>query len=172
LMLLAVLAFAAGRLAASSQSHAYDPGASPPASFQLTNGKLYQLSAPGGVPALRKLGLLTDLACTWSTDGQQLTPLAIADTFTDDRDLLSFATFNSPVTGRVSITCTGVSKVFVDDADNAGFDRNAPLLLLSVLLGLIGVIVAVSGWYGLGERAASGYRDARLFDTFDDRDAR
>ena len=38
-------------------------------------------------------------------------------------------------------------------------------------VGLLGGILAVTGWYQLSERPAPAYRDAELFDDFDDFDA-
>lgn len=171
LMLAAAVLFAASRLVASGQLHSYDPGATPAASVQLTAGKQYQLSSPAGVSALQKAGLLTSLACSWSTDGNLLNPLTITTTLTDDRDLRTFATFNAPSTGRLQIACTGIDKVFVDDSDSSGTDYSATLVLLTVAVGLLGVILAVTGWYQLSERPAPAYRDAELFDDFDDFDA-
>lgn len=145
LMLLTVVIFGAARLVAGD--HAYDPGATPPATVRLTQGKTYQLSTPVGVAALQKQGVLTSLACTWSADGQQQTPLAIVTTMTDPRNLRQFASVTGPVTGRVGIRCAGIDRVFVDDADGRGTDYSSILILLSIATGVAGVGLAVSGWY-------------------------
>ena len=86
---------------------------------------------------------------------------------TDDRDLRTFATFIGPGTGPLQIACTGIDKVFVDDADDSGSDHSALLVLLSIAVGLLGVLLAVSGWYQLIERVPPAYHDAELFDRAD-----
>ncbi|MDQ2959368.1 MAG: hypothetical protein M3Y42_20705 [Actinomycetota bacterium] len=147
LMLAAVVVFAGSRLVAGRQQHSYDPGAVPAASYRLTGGKEYQLSSPVGVAKLQKAGLLSSLACTWSSDGDLQTPLAIVTTQTDDRDLRTFATITAPTTGRLQISCARISQVFVDDSDDTGRDNSALLVLLTIALGVAGVGIGVSGGY-------------------------
>jgi hypothetical protein len=148
LLVLALVLFGGSRVVAAGQRHAYDPGASPPTSYSITAGKTYQLSSARSVAQLKKAGLLSDLACylTSGASGEQ-TPLALASTSDDDRNLHIFATMIAPSTGRVSLSCAGIGGVFVDDADNAAPDRSALLMLLSIAFGLLGVIAACSGGY-------------------------
>lgn len=157
LVLLAVVLFGASRVVAAGQRHAYDPGASPPASYALSAGTTYQLSSARSVAELKAAGLLSDLACySTSATGEQ-TPLALASTADDDRNLHVFATLVAPSTARVHLSCTGIADVFVDDADNAAPDRGALLLLASMVAGLLGVILACSGGYAMGAGPA-GHR--------------
>jgi hypothetical protein len=149
LMLLAVLVYGFSRFLASGQTHSYDPGASPPSTVRLIAGKQYQLSTPVGVATLRKRGQLDALSCYWSTDGNLQNPLQVQQTSSDDRDLHTFATVIAPSTGRLQIGCTGIDRVFVDDAEDSGRDVGAAVVLLSVLVGTAGVPLAVSGWYRL-----------------------
>jgi hypothetical protein len=149
LILAAVLVYGLSRLLASEQLHSYDPGASPPATVRLIAGKQYQLSSPIGVGGLQKRGLLDSLGCSWSSDGNQQNPLTVLSTMTDARDLRTFATVIAPSTGQLRISCTGIDKVFVDDSEDSSQDSGAVLVLLSVLIGVLGVPLAVSGWYRL-----------------------
>ncbi|MGI8666555.1 MAG: hypothetical protein ACR2N4_11070 [Jatrophihabitans sp.] len=149
LILIAVVLFAATRLVAGGQRHSYDPGATPPTSYRLTAGRTYQLSSPTGVASLQKDGVLTSLACSWSTDGELLNPLTIVTTLTDDRDLRTFATVIAPATGSLRIACNRIDKVFLDDADDSGPDTSALLLLITIAVGVLGVSAAVSGGYQL-----------------------
>jgi hypothetical protein len=147
LLVLALVVFAGSRLLAAGQRHAYDPGASPPASYAVTAGTTYQLSAARSVAQLKAAGLLSDLACyTTSVTGEQ-NPLALSTVADDDRNLHLFATFIAPVTGSIRVSCTGIPAVFLDDADDAVPDRSAVLVLLSGGIGLLGVILACTGGY-------------------------
>ncbi|MDQ1744468.1 MAG: hypothetical protein QOE23_2807 [Pseudonocardiales bacterium] len=160
LLLLAVVLFGGSRVVAAGQRHAYDPGASPPASYALTAGTTYQLSSARSVAELKAAGLLSDLTCfLTSGTGEQL-PLSLASTADDDRNLHVFATLVAPSTARVHLSCTGIADVFVDDADSAGPDRSAVLLLASIGAGLVGVITACSGGYAAADRPA-GHRSER-----------
>lgn len=149
LILVAVLVYALSRLLAAGQLHSYDPGASPPATARLIAGKQYQLSSPIGVATLRKRGLLDSLTCTWSSDGQVQYQVNVVATMTDDRDLHTFATVTAPATGRFHISCIGIDRVFIDDAEDSRRDTSAALVLLSALIGVLAVPLAVSGWYRL-----------------------
>ncbi len=151
LLLLAVLLFAGFRLVAQGQRHSYDPDASPAKSYRLTAGRSYQLSSPIGLTALQSHGVLTSLACSWSTDGQLQHPLELATAEADDRDMRTFATFAAPATGALQVSCTRIDKVFIDDADDAGRDHSALLVLLAIVAGFAGVSATVSGGYALSQ---------------------
>ena len=150
LLMLALVLFAGSRVVAAGQRHAYDPAANPPPSYHLTAGETYQLSSARSVAELKKAGTLVDLACyTTSSTGVQ-TPLTLASTADDDRNLHLFATMVAPSTGEARVSCTGIPDVFIDDADNAAPDRSALLVLLSAVAGLLGVIAVCSGGYARG----------------------
>ncbi len=157
LILVALVAFGAARLLAGAQHHAYDPGASPRATYHLTAGRTYQLSSVSGVAALKSAGLAgaagTELQCTVSSTTGVVQQLRLDEVGDDVRSLHVFATFTSPVTGDYRIGCARpatVTDVFVDDAANAGPDYSAGLLLLSSVLGLAGVSAMLGGLYRLG----------------------
>jgi hypothetical protein len=67
----------------------------------------------------------------------------------DDRNLHVFATLVAPTTAAAHVSCAGIADVFLDDADGAGPDRSALLVLLSIAAGLLGVIAACSGGYAV-----------------------
>ncbi|HEX8092989.1 hypothetical protein [Jatrophihabitans sp.] len=150
LVMLALVLFAGSRVVAAGQRHAYDPAANPPPAYHVTAGKTYQLSSTRSVAELKKAGLLGDLACFITSSTGEQTPLTLASTAEDDRNLHLFATMVAPSTGEVHLSCTGIPDVFVDDADNAAPDRSALLMVLSIVAGLLGVIAACSGGYARG----------------------
>ena len=150
LLVLALVLFASSRVVAAGQRHAYDPAANPPPAYHLTAGKTYQLSSTRSVAELKQAGTLTDLACYVTSSTGVQTPVTLASTADDDRNLHHFATLVAPSTGEVRLSCTGIPDVFIDDADNSPPDRSAPLVLLSILAGLLGVIAACSGGYARG----------------------
>jgi hypothetical protein len=149
LLILALVLFAGSRVVAAGQRHAYDPAANPPPAYHLTAGKTYQLSSARSVADLKKAGLLADLACFATSSTGLQTPVTLASTAEDDRNLHLFATLVAPGTGEFHLSCTGIPDVFVDDADNAAPDRSALLVLLSILAGLLGVIAVCSGGYAV-----------------------
>jgi hypothetical protein len=152
LVLVAVVVFAAARLLAAGQRHAYDPSATPPPTYQLSRDKVYQLSSDSGVKELTKAGVLVSGAaptCFASTDGGVQNPLSIISTKDDDRDLHLFATFQISTTGSFHISCTGINRVFVDDADDSPSDISAALIILATVLAVCGVLAALSGGYSL-----------------------
>ncbi|HJQ02211.1 MAG TPA: hypothetical protein VJ851_11460 [Jatrophihabitans sp.] len=169
LLLLAVLVYALSRLLASGQSHSYDPGASPPAGARLIAGKQYELSSPTLVSTLRKRGLLDSLSCSWSGTGGVQYQVNVVSIMNDDRNLRTFAAVTAPATGRFQVSCIGIDRVFVDDAEDSSRDTSAAVLLLSALIGVLGVPLAVSGWYRLPpmpqrEDVDDGEPDSDLFD--------
>ncbi len=157
LLLLALVLFAGSRVVAAGQRHAYDPAATPPPSYRLTAGQTYQLSSARPVAELKQAGVLPDLACFISYGSAPPAPLTLASVTDDDRNLHTFATMVAPATGQARLSCTGIAEVFVDDADDAEPDRSALLVLLSMGVGLLGVIAACSGGYARGRsRQPSG----------------
>jgi hypothetical protein len=150
--MLAMVCFGVARLFSAGQRHAYDAGATPLPSYHLTSGRTYQMSAPGGVIKLKKLRVIgqgMNPSCFWSTDGGPQKLVEIVSTSEDERDLHAFAVFRAPRTGNLHISCAGIDRVFVDDADNAAGDTGAALMLAAILLGVAGLAAALSGGYSL-----------------------
>ena len=146
-LLLAIVLFAGSRLVAATQNHSYDKGATPSATYHLTVGKTYQLSSPTGDADLKSAGVLDNLVCVTTNSAGVQTPLTSVATLDDERDLRMFATFQAAATGDFAVTCTGISRVFVDDADDSAFDWAALLMLLAIAAAVVGVIGIASGVY-------------------------
>ena len=150
LVLLAITFMGTAKLVSGAQRHAYDPHATPPATYAVTAGQDYQLSSSKGVEALDKSGAIATGAqprcVTTSEDGVQ-TPMQLDSVRDDPRDLHVFASWHSTITDQVHISCNGVPAVFLDDADDSPPDYSAPLIVLATLLGAIGVVMIASGAY-------------------------
>lgn len=130
-LLVAVLASAGAFLGHRMEHHAYAEG-SAPSSVHLTAGHTYRISFPGGVERARLREPLAGPSCTYTRPGVAgAAALTIypEDATTKATDVI--ATFVAPVSGRVAITCAGLSGVYVDDADDAGFDWATLLLVLA-----------------------------------------
>lgn len=151
-VVLAMVCFGASRMFSAGQRHAYDAGATPLPSYHLTSGRTYQLSAPGGVIELKQrrvIGQGMNPSCFWSSEGGPQKLVEIVSTSDDERDLHAFAVFKAPRTGDMHISCAGIDRVFVDDADSAPSDIGGALMLAAILLGVAGVAAALSGGYSL-----------------------
>jgi hypothetical protein len=151
-VLLALVCFGSSRVVAGGQRHAYNPRATPPPTYHLIGGKIYQLSAAAGLSTLTKTGVLgpgITPSCFWSTDGGTVNEVQIVSTKDDERNVHVFATFQVPSTGDFHISCQGIKEVFVDDAEDAGRDLSALLLVIATILGLVGFAAAMSGGYEL-----------------------
>jgi hypothetical protein len=161
-VLLALVCFGSSRLVAGGQRHAYNPRATPPPTYHLIGGKVYQLSAAAGLSTLTKTGVLgpgITPSCLWSTGGGTENEVQIVSTKDDERDLHVFATFQVPSTGDFHISCQGIKEVFVDNAEDAGRDLSALLLVISTILGLVGFAAAMSGGYELASSPTEAFLD-------------
>lgn len=133
------------RIVGPGEGHSYTSGAVPPESVTLTAGHQYTISIHGGVRAESSQGLDPNaLACTVAPAGGVRQPLSLARETTGTKAVNQIANFVSPVSGRVHVDCTGLSGVFVDDADNASPDNAGLFLLLGVIALAIGLPLAVS----------------------------
>jgi hypothetical protein len=158
LVFIALVAFGASRLAASSQRHAFDPRATPVPTYEITAGKTYQLSSSGGVKALTQQGVLgagTSLTCTAAAADGATEQLTMDSTKDDVRDLHVFATFTATQSGSFHFACAAVPEVFVDDAEDSAADLSALLVLLATVIGLVGIAAVLSGAYDLPGRPES-----------------
>lgn len=149
LVAVGLLLWAAARFESSREHHAYAGGGAAPVPAQVHLGATYRLSVPGGVRALKAVGVdAGTVACTATrTDGATYA-LRLARESADTKAEDVFASFVSPTTGRVEVTCTGLGAVYLDDADDAGFDVAGLLLVLAVVALAVGLPLLLSGLRG------------------------
>lgn len=156
----AVLALLAGlgfgglsQVADRLEKHSYNTGATPPSTVQLTRGHGYQLSVPGGRKALEKRGVSTSAAqCSFAEDNGASSTLTVDLISADVRPTNALARFTSPISARVHVDCGPWGAVYVDDADNSGWDYAGLFLVLAVCFLTMGVALGLSALYARGAR--------------------
>ena len=133
------------RIASGTEQHSWDRGAVAPADVELTVGHSYAISIPGGVATETENHVSPNsLMCAATAPGigtQQLTLAAEPD---DSKATEQIASFVSPVTGSVDVSCRRLTSVFVDDSDGAGFDFAGVVLWLGVLALAVGLPIGLS----------------------------
>jgi hypothetical protein len=150
------------RVADGTERHSYNAGAIPPSTFELTSGHRYEISVPGGRDALHKRGVSESAAqCSWSQgSGSAGQVLKVTVLSTDVRPTHAIATFTAPAGGRVHIDCAGWGAVYVDDADDSGWDYAGLFLLLTTICATLGLALGMSAMYARGSaQRASRYDD-------------
>ncbi len=148
LLLGAALAGGLYRVADAAEHHAYNSGALPAASYQLTEGRTYQISTPGGLADLTRRHVdVAAPACTWSTGTAASQHLRVTALGSDAKANHVVATFVAPAGGPVRIACAGWGPVMVDDADSATWDVAGLLLVVTVILLTAGTAVGLGALY-------------------------
>jgi hypothetical protein len=148
LLLAAVLFGGLYRVADGAEKHSYNAGAVPPQTVKLTSGHQYEISVPGGRNALAKRGISAKAAeCSLSPDGGSSTPLTVSPISDDVRPTNALATFVSPVSGRVHLDCGQWGAVYVDDADDSGWDFAGLFLVLTAICLTCGLALGLSALY-------------------------
>jgi hypothetical protein len=147
------------RLLAGTEPHSYAQGA-PPAAVRIVAGHTYSLAIRGGVQAEQQLGIPpTALRCAVSAPRIGVRPLTLRPEASDTKAINQIATFVAPVTGRVHLSCAGLTAVFVDDAADAPADRAGLALLLAVIALTLGVALALSALRSFRRRGKLPPRD-------------
>ena len=150
------------RLTAGTERHSFSPGAVPPTTVRLTEGRTYQLAVAGGVKTLRAQGQdVSSPNCSYTRAGQAPSELTVQAEGADTKATNTVATFVSPVTGVVNVDCQGWGPMFVDNADNREPDLAGWFLVTAIVLLTVGVTVGLSAL-----RSASG--EVRVVDRVDD----
>ena len=141
-------------LSAGHEKHSYTHGGAPPPFVDVTAGHTYHLAIPGGLDAERKLGLdPTKLQCTAAESGSLPGPLnVVAETNTKALDRIG--SFTAGRSGSFTIRCAGIGAVFVDDADDAGYDWSGLWLVLAAAALAVGFPLALAGLRALAPRTA------------------
>ena len=139
LLLWVTSGFAAGR-----ERHSYT-GGRPAASAQVSAGHTYWLAVHGGVRALQARGVdPKTVTCTAYRTAGSGVALTLTREVVDTKAVNAFASFVAPATQRISVVCTGVGAVYVDDAQDATFDVGGLLLIAACVVLVIGVGLLLS----------------------------
>lgn len=139
LLLWVTSGFAAGR-----ERHSYTAGR-PPGSAQVTAGHTYWLAVHGGVRTLQARGVDPQtVTCTGYRTAGSGVALTLAREVVDTKAVNAFASFVASATQRISVVCTGVGAVYVDDAEDATFDLGGLLLIAACVVLVIGVGLLLS----------------------------
>jgi hypothetical protein len=143
---------------AVTESHAYAHGPAPEA-VHLTSGRQYLLSVPGGYRALVKRANVLTPQCTYTPQpadsGAPTLPLAVEPFGADTKATNAVGSFVAPTTGDLRIECLGWGGVYVDDADDSGFDVSTLLVTVASVALLAAVGLGLSALRGLLAEAHS-----------------
>jgi hypothetical protein len=148
LLLAAVLFGGLYRVADGLEKHSYNSGAVPPDKVTLTQGRMYQISVPGGRKALAQRGISTSVAqCSVTQPSGVSQHLNVTLLSTDVRPTNAIATFVAPVSGSVHVDCGPWGAVYVDNADDSGWDYAGLFLLLTAICLTLAVALGLSALY-------------------------
>ena len=156
LLLVAGAAWLGRGAANSSATHSWTPDATPPRTVQLTAGEDYTLSTAAGIAALadEQGAEQPTLRCTATSGSSSAVGLKVTVGQVDQRILHVVGRFRAPFSGPAAISCAGIGRVFVDDANDAAFDT-AGLLVVSTIMALfVGSALVLSGIYRFARKPA------------------
>ncbi|HEU5267753.1 MAG TPA: hypothetical protein VFU35_13680 [Jatrophihabitans sp.] len=130
-------------LTAHYERHSFVDGQPPPRYVSVQAGRTYWISVPGGVEYEKDLGQPpAALQCNATQrNGPQFT-LDLAREGNDTKMVNAIASFRSPVTGRVHVTCVGLPDVYLDGTSS---DPSGVLLVVGTVLLTVGVPILLSG---------------------------
>jgi hypothetical protein len=136
---------------AGRENRSYHPNGTPPKYVRLETGHTYWLAVPGGVSRLREAGVApTALTCTATAAGQAPGPLTVNGVVGQDTDetkfLNRFGSFVAARSARVEIRCSGLGRVYVENAADTGFDWSGLWLVLASAALVVGFPLTISGW--------------------------
>jgi hypothetical protein len=154
LLLVAGGAWFAHAAAVSSAAHAWAPDATPPGTVQLTAGEDYTLSTAAGISALAHAQGADQpaLRCTATSRSGSEVGLKVTVRQVDRRILHEVGRFRAPFSGPAAISCAGIGRAFVDDADDAAFDTAGFLVVVTVTALFAGGALTLSGVYEYARR--------------------
>lgn len=133
------------RLTIGNEPHSYADGSSAPTRVQLRAAQNYSIGIAGGVGEMKRLGIdPAVLACTIGYPSTSNKPLKIAADAADTKATNQIATFTAPLSGRAHVECSGLPPVFVDNAEDAGFDTADLFLVLACLALAVGAPLLMS----------------------------
>ena len=148
LLLAAALFGGLYRVADGLEKHSYNSGAAPPDTAKLTQGRTYQISVPGGRKALASRGISTSVGrCSVTQQSGVSQNLSVTPLSNDVRPTNAIATFVSPVSGSLHLDCGPWGAVYVDNADNTGWDYAGLFLVLTAICLTLAVALGLSALY-------------------------
>jgi hypothetical protein len=137
---------------AATESHAYAHGPAPQ-TVHLSSGRQYLLSVPGGYRALVNRANVQTPQCTYTPEsadgGAGALPLAVDPFGADTKATNAVASFVAPTSGEVRVECLGWGAVYVDDADDSGFDVSTLLVAVASVTLLAAVGLGLSALRGV-----------------------
>jgi hypothetical protein len=172
LILLGLVCAGLYRVVSGTENEVYAPGAVPPNKVHVTVNNTYDLSVPGGVPALLAHGIsqlaksdgtiVPGLQCEWSKGGAEPQTLTVDAEAIGTKAVNTVGHFTAPVTGNLHIDCTRWGTMFVSDADHHAGDRAGGFLVLCV------ITLTVGGALGLSALRVAMARRTSTREAFDD----
>jgi hypothetical protein len=154
-------------LQSNKETHSYNHGDNPPpANVELKKGATYGVALHGGVAREVARGLVPGtLQCTATKQGQAPGPLQVNAEAQGTKATDRIGWFVAEFGGRVHVECAGIGTVFIDNAEDAGFDWSGVWLVLASVLLAIGLPLTLSGLRRAGRRvdpaAAGGFEFER-----------
>ena len=170
LLFVGIAAFGLWRVLGSTEELPYRTDAEIAPSSAVTLDAQYSLAVPGGVQAMLDHGVpiaggdagveTINLQCTYTAGGEANQTLAVSAASIDTKATNTVGTFVSPISGRISVQCSGWGSMFIPDADDAPADNAGTALLvgtIAITIGLcLGLSVLYSGWSRRAASAAAG----------------
>jgi hypothetical protein len=146
LVLVGLAGWALYAVEARSERRSYSHGGPPAAYVQLRAGHTYWVAIPGGVDAEITAGLEPkQLSCSAALPGQGPIKLNLVAEDADSKATNQIGSFTAVITGSVRVTCAHLGTVFVDDAQDAGFDWSGLWLIVGCTGLAIGLPLTLSG---------------------------
>lgn len=145
LVLAGLLSWALYALSAGHERHSYTHGGNPPTYVDLVAGRTYHLAISGGSRTEQEHGLdPAKLQCSATAAGGEPAALdVVAETNTKAIDRIG--SFTADRSGSFRVTCAGIGPVYVDDAEDAGFDWSGLWLVIASAALVVGLPLALAG---------------------------
>lgn len=133
------------RYAASGESHSFAPDIAAPTYVQVTAGRTYSLAVPGGVQAAATQGVAAKaVRCAVNRQDSPPTPLQTTLEADTTKATDRIATFVAPMSGLIHVNCSGLSPVYVDNADGRAEDPSGLWLVLASVALAVGFPLTLS----------------------------
>ena len=141
LLLLGVFAWFLHVSAAADGRHSWQSG-TPASPVDVRGGQTYHLSTRNGYADATAHAVqgVSVFACSYSGAAGSDLPLSVFGSAPDPRVLHRVASFLAPETGPITVTCSGLDGVYIDDARDAAFDRSGLYVLITIVLGFGGAL--------------------------------